>query len=341
MQVSLELFQEQVSALRTPEMPDPASRYAALANLDPYPQIPPALLHSGHIASYAISTGMIEPFDIDALQKPATYLVPLEGAVRYRDEDGKPQSFYLAGRPVENEIEVRRELVLKPNSLTYVTLEPTFRIPPYLAGRFNLLIRDVYRGLLVGTGPLVDPGFVGRLSIPLHNFTSNEYILRAGEGFVYFEFTKLSWSNPEPMPAVPGWVPAPVTVQPPFPSSKGKRKSLDDYIDQATGNGPAQNAIHNQIKRVSDTANEVTRRIRFFSFSGAVALAALVITTLAALMTGYQVYLGAQQFTLASQTNVSSAAERLGEQVRRLEQNLEEARRVMQELQDRPSGRTP
>ncbi len=26
----------------------------------------------------------------------------------------------------------------------------------------------VYKGLLLGTGPIVDPGFVGKLYIPLH-----------------------------------------------------------------------------------------------------------------------------------------------------------------------------
>ena len=108
-------------------------------------------------------TGMIEPFDLVALQKPATYLVPLEGLVRYRDTKGQFQRFYLSSDPtVRNaELDVRSELILEQNSLCYVTLQPTFRMPAYIAGRFNLLIRDVYRGLLVGTGPLVDPGFVG------------------------------------------------------------------------------------------------------------------------------------------------------------------------------------
>jgi hypothetical protein len=46
--------------------------------------------------------------------------------------------------------------------------------------------------LLLGTGPLVDPGFAGRLFIPLHNLTSEPYTLIGGEGLIWVEFTKIS-----------------------------------------------------------------------------------------------------------------------------------------------------
>ena len=57
---------------------------------------------------------------------------------------------------------------LAPNSIAFVALEPCFRIPEYMALRFNLKIKHIYKGLLLGTGPLVDPGFSGKLFIPLH-----------------------------------------------------------------------------------------------------------------------------------------------------------------------------
>ena len=50
----------------------------------------------------------------------------------------------------------------------------------------------MHRGLLLGTGPLVDPGFHGRLLIPLHNLTSDEYTIRGDEGLIWMEFTKTS-----------------------------------------------------------------------------------------------------------------------------------------------------
>ena len=51
----------------------------------------------------------------------------------------------------------------------------------------------MHRGLLVGTGPLVDPGFRGKLLIPLHNLTLDAYEIRGDEGLIWVEFTKTSF----------------------------------------------------------------------------------------------------------------------------------------------------
>ena len=79
-----------------------------------------------------------------------------------------------------------------PDSIAFVTMQPYFRIPIYLALRFNLKITHIYKGLLLGTGPLVDPGFCGKLSIPLHNLTSNTYRFFKGDELITIEFTKMS-----------------------------------------------------------------------------------------------------------------------------------------------------
>lgn len=303
-------------------------RSSELSNIDPYPQIPPALLNAGYLASYALSTGMIEPFDIGALTKPATYLVPLRGPVRYQDDSGNVQSFFLSSEPVSNELDVRSSFSLRPNSLCYVTLQPRFRMPPYIAGRFNLLIRDVYRGLLVGTGPLVDPGFSGYLSIPVHNFTSNEYILRADEGFVYFEFTKLSFINPENS-AIPIWVPKPVEDQPPFPSSKNQRRSLDDYIIQATGGRPAQNSIHYQFQRIESVARRAESNIRLINIGAIVGGIVFVLTVLGLLISGIQLYLGVQQFSQSVQSQVQGAIVDHDHRILELEQRVQRRKTVV------------
>jgi prefoldin subunit 5 len=46
--------------------------------------------------------------------------------------------------------------------------------------------------LLLGTGPIVDPGFNGKLFIPLHNLTSNRYVIKKNAQLISVEFTKLS-----------------------------------------------------------------------------------------------------------------------------------------------------
>ena len=273
-------------------------------------------------------TGMIDPFDYRVgLQKPATYLVPLEGPVRYRDSNGQLQRFYLSSDPTirSAELDVRDELVLGMNSICYVTLQPMFRIPAYIAGRFNLLIRDVYRGLLVGTGPLVDTGFVGRLSIPLHNFTSNEYSLRAGDGFVYFEFTKLSWANGNQRQSGAPWLRSAIPVQPPFPGSKNLRRTIDDYLAQATGGLPAENAVGAEIRRLAGTSEAVARtmdaiasKTQFFTIAGVAGIVGLVIVTLAAVIAGWSVYLAAQQVVQAASADIHSAAGKTEDEMQKL-----------------------
>jgi deoxycytidine triphosphate deaminase len=315
MQIDLEQFNKLVADLFTPDMPTADARYAALAEIDPFPDIQPALMNAGQIASYVAATGMIDPFDTTALAKPATYLVPLEGAVRYRNSEGHVQRFILSNIKDQDDSssEVRSQLTLERNSLCYVTLKPTFRMPVYIAGRFNLLIRDVYRGLLVGTGPLVDPGFTGRLSIPVHNFTNNEYILRADEGFVYFEFTKLHWKNPSDANAAM-WVKPIIDAQPPFPKSKFRRRSLDDYLVDATGGGPATSAVGQEMQRLRKTAKRIKVR---FELGTVIALAGLV----GLVFTSWQLYLGAQNFADGTATELRAALQSLRSNLDKVSEN--------------------
>jgi deoxycytidine triphosphate deaminase len=155
-------------------------------DVDPFPDIPRALLSSEHIKAYVRQTGMIHPFDddqkLEAL-KSASYEVRAGGQFIYWDKD-EEQVVQL----------IRRDetFTLPANSISYVQIGCEFRLPQYIAVRFNLRITHVHRGLLLGTGPLVDPGFHGRLLVPLHNLTSDKYTIRGDEGLIWMEFTKTS-----------------------------------------------------------------------------------------------------------------------------------------------------
>ena len=48
----------------------------------------------------------------------------------------------------------------------------------------------VHRGLLLGTGPIVDPGFQSRILIPIHNFSNQPVRISYGDRFISVEFTK-------------------------------------------------------------------------------------------------------------------------------------------------------
>ena len=94
-----------------------------------------------------------------------------------------------------------RRMTLFRNSITYLWMEEKLLLPEYIAVRFNLHIRYVHKGILLGTGPLVDPGFFGNLLIPLHNLTDNDYEVTGGDGIIWVEFTKVSGgSDPKPFP---------------------------------------------------------------------------------------------------------------------------------------------
>ncbi|WP_419174443.1 dCTP deaminase domain-containing protein [Desulfosediminicola sp.] len=151
--------------------------------LDPFPNIDSALLNAADIADYVAQTGMIYPFDHKRLG-PASYEMVLGGETLYWDE--------TKNQCGESNLGKNAPLVLKKNSITYVSVRETFRLPHYIAVRFNLRVGHVHRGLLLGTGPLVDPGFQGNLMIPIHNLTDNEYIIHEGKDLISVEFTKVS-----------------------------------------------------------------------------------------------------------------------------------------------------
>lgn len=166
------------------------AKYRKYKKIDPFPKIPAALLNSADIHSYVNATGMIDPFDENDL-KSASYAARIAGECRYWDE--KKEKFETLNLAEDGD----KKLVLKPNSIAFVGIEPTFRLPDYIALRFNLKITNVYRGLLLGTGPLIDPGFEGKITIPLHNLTNNEYVFSYGEALIWIEFTKTS-----PLPGI-------------------------------------------------------------------------------------------------------------------------------------------
>jgi len=128
-----------------------------------------------------LTTGMIEPFHPKDLGR-VTYTCNFSGRYKYWDN----------GILEEKELSEHDELILRPNSIAFLETEQTFRIPHYFVLRFNLRVQHVHKGLLLGTGPVVDPGFIGRLYIPLHNLTSNEYLIKKHAKLISVEFTKLN-----------------------------------------------------------------------------------------------------------------------------------------------------
>ena len=243
---------------------------------DPFPEIPPALLNSADIADYAAVTGLIYPFYPAAL-KSASYAVRFLGEILFWDDDGNR---------IEQTVNEGDEFRLRRNSIAFVTLEPIFRLPDYIAGRFNLKIPNVYKGLLLGTGPLVDPGWTGILSIPLHNLTTQDYTFFGGEELIWMEFTKLSpnrsWTadSDENAPERRG-------LHVPFPPAR-RGGNVYTRVALASPNSPVTSslaAVTNQVKKAASDANDAReaagRITRLFTIGGGIALVVALITILA------------------------------------------------------------
>ena len=148
-------------------------RFERYRSVDPFPEIPPALLNSADIYDYVRMTSILHPFHRGDL-KSGSYEAGIKGRCVWWDDKGIRQTINIR--------EGADEFKLSANSIAFVQVEPKFRLPDYIVLRFNLKITHVHRGILLGTGPLVDPGFVGRLLIPLHNLTTSDYLFKMGDG---------------------------------------------------------------------------------------------------------------------------------------------------------------
>lgn len=142
------------------------------------------VLLSDRIRFYVDRIQLIDPFS-DSNLGPASYDLTLGPECWY--------SGHLKDTGQAKRILARGEqLILLPNSITFVSTTERLNMPFYLTARFNLKLRFLHEGLLLGAGPQIDPGFIGRLSCPLHNISSEKICLNFGEPFAVMEFHKTS-----------------------------------------------------------------------------------------------------------------------------------------------------
>ena len=162
-----------------------AEAYRESGQMGPFPCIPPSLLSATHIRDYVLKTGAISPLYVGGGRRARLKNASYEGRI------GRCAYQYNRVGLLER-IPLRAELTVGANSIVFVECDLDFRLPDFIALRFNLQIRHVHRGLLLGTGPLVDPGYWGKLCIPLHNLTDEDYSIPLEEGLIWVEFTKTS-----------------------------------------------------------------------------------------------------------------------------------------------------
>jgi deoxycytidine triphosphate deaminase len=152
--------------------------------VDPDSSNTQGVLLSDRIGFYVDKVRLIEPFT-DANLGPASYDLTLGAECWYAEhlkDTGQAKRILSPGE----------RLILRPNSITFVSTREILNLPFYLVARFNLKLRFLHEGLLLGAGPQIDPGFRGRLSCPIHNISSEKISLSSGETFAVIEFHKTS-----------------------------------------------------------------------------------------------------------------------------------------------------
>ncbi len=189
--------------------------------------------------------------------------------------------------------------------------------------RFNLQIEHVHKGILLGTGPLINPGFTGKLMIPLHNLTNNDYYIKCGEPLIGVEFTKLSYND--------SWGQNKTTLDRKGAYKKNTKiksdKTFQQYIDLFIPRGlivkSSLSSTLDKAERSADKADKLIRRITRLSL---VAVAALLVS-LSAL--SYQVY----DVVSSANNNVNLSTQKYIEITKDLEKTKQELTTKIENLQ--------
>lgn len=145
------------------------------------------MLSSPQIAFCVKEYDIIHNFDAKCLG-PATYNMRL-GKIAFIKEHDSLMTVKL-GESEDRNRGIQEFVELKPNALIFVTTYEKFNLPKDIIARFNLKSKWVHRGLLLGTGPIVDPELVARLLIPIHNFSSEPVQLHYKKEIISVEFTR-------------------------------------------------------------------------------------------------------------------------------------------------------
>lgn len=111
--------------------------------------------------------------------RPAAYTLRIGS--RYVDSRGRLGSLDSKKKP---------SFTMEPNSIVFVSALEKLDLPCYIAARFNLRVKWVYKGILLGTGPQVEPGYTGYLSCPLYNLTDHPIKIIFEDDFATIDFER-------------------------------------------------------------------------------------------------------------------------------------------------------
>ena len=210
-------------------------------SVDPSPNVTGVLL-SNMIEKYIGDVNLIENYDLEECLKPASYDFRLD------------KECIVNGEEVTLGEEGGEEGYLKipPNGIAWVSTYEIVNIPRYLIARFNLRIKWVYKGILLGTGPQVDPGYQGQLHCPLYNLTEKPIRIKYLERFATIDFIKTT-----------DYVEGVKEISTGVRDRKTLRDQLNDYWDVKSSLLGLDNSLKEVVESFviyKDTTNEYLER---------------------------------------------------------------------------------
>jgi deoxycytidine triphosphate deaminase len=296
------------------------------------------MLSSDLIAYYngvVAQPGMIDPFVEDNL-KPAAYELTLG------------PNFLLEGK--EGVLTPERPwLELPPNSVVFVSMQERLVLPHYIVARFDLAIEFIYQGILLGTGPQVDPGFQGVLSCPLHNISNAPVHLQLGYPFAKIDFAK---SRGLQAARAAGQLDGIKTEEELYAAAAGAHLRGEDnnpvklfnpknrwrqpiYATSYAGQKRVKSSLSELEEHIKGFSRDIAsfdgeiRRIRRFGYAGAIAIVLAIVTIVITVAQLDRSYVDAKvgsvektQQTAVGQTPSSIASSRLQTEVTQLRREI-------------------
>lgn len=302
--------------------------------IDPDPRREPGLLLSDRILFYCQKVNLVYPHD-PLFVEPATYKLHAGREYLISDRPGQVES---------RDLETDGRVVIPPNGLIYIRFFEEVNIPHYMIARFNLRVTQVYRGLLLGTGPQVDPGFRGYLGCPIHNFTDEEKTIHFFDllgtidfekttplGETFFPTREVNEITAEEYAAMRADI-TPVGGIGGLPCKIFNKRIDADFRSYLPGAESVRSSVHALHERVRAAQDEIREQAATIQFYRRIAIGGLIAILLTVLFGGIRLYTDFKGDIAARYMDLKGDIVELNKSVGRLEGTKEDKHRTSSPL---------
>lgn len=272
--------------------------------------IPAGMFSSPQILECLKSGLLLEAWEEGCLM-PATYEMRL-GAFSCWYANGLRAVWHLGPQEDANR-GIHASLSFKPNSLTFITTLEAFKMPCDVVARFNLLSKWVRKGLLLGTAPIVEPEFCGRLLIPIHNFSSNPVQIDFSERLIAVEFTKTLPLNDS------------------YISNPAPEGNIKSYVDSI---GVVESSVSSALSKNQSLFNDIQSKTKIFSIAGAITLFLLICSVMTLVINIFNVAENARKSAAQADSVIKSYSGRNEEEFARFREEIRELEFTVRKLRE-------